>query len=138
MKSINPLLALAIFGYLIAIIPSAIVPPSPHALHSIVGWPFLSIITGYSLFKADHYWKHILLVITVASLAFTGVYLRSYFLNYPKFSGPFFESHVKEMAVKADLTGNWNQFIKAHKQYNDLARRYFLMQYRKNNCRNSD
>jgi len=137
LKSVNPLLSLAFYGYFVAIIPSVIAPPSPHALHSIAGWPFLSIIVGFTLFKAEQYFKFILPAITLISLLFTGMYFRSYFYNYPKFSGPYFESQIKDMAIKAQVTDNWEGFSDTYKNYHPLSRHYFLMRYKKDKCRST-
>ena len=149
-----------IANIIIGIIPSALTDNggSPHAFRSAGAWPFISLLTGYILWKAAERWKYVLLGIVLISSIFSYKYLYHYFFVYPQMAQRSFDTSIKNaaLAVKEEtalLTANgkepaagpenpWDQFIWQYWDYyplsnNGLHLRYYLMNDRGETCSES-
>lgn len=133
-RDVNPLVMVSLVVILASIFPSAITTPSPHALHSITAWPFVSLLVGYGLA-----WLHLrlgVLRIGISGLAliFSILYLQSVFLQYPIVTAAFFDAQHKTAALKAVITNDWEEFAHEAKDMNPHTKEYFLMHYARKPC----
>ena len=133
-RNINTLVLICVVTILASILASAIAGFSPHALHSITAWPFVALLVGFGMAWASPrigIFKH---GIGLIALCFSVLYLHSVFIKYPQFAGPDFDQADKNAAVKAAISGNWQEFEENSKKMYFFSKKYYLMHYGRQAC----
>jgi hypothetical protein len=121
-------LVLATIGLLTGVTPAALTWESvPHAIRSLGAWPFFVMfaIYGWTVFLS-FFPKLRGLVVMVSVICF-GAYLQSYFFNYPKISGPWFDQSAVE-AIRS--TGQFPS------NYQKVSQAYYRMHLMNERCEN--
>lgn len=136
-KSLTGMFFLGIAGLLLGVLPAALTWEGvPHALRAIGGWPFVALITGAILAKADQCWRHVRPLACVVGLLHLGLYGVAYFKDFPTFAGEYFDVAWNESMLQfwkqSAETRHWNA------REGDLAQRYFLMLHGTHNCQQSE
>ena len=124
-------------GYLAGLVPPALTWEAlPHALRAVGCWPFVCLMTGFIIWKAEAQIKFYLPLAATIAFAFGTLYAINYFTVYPQMSEAWFDSSVKEGALAAQETGNWSAFMARFKDYGSspLTKRYYLMHYGHRGC----
>jgi hypothetical protein len=124
-----------LWGFVCGIVPAALTwERIPHALRAIGAWPFLAMMTGDILHRIGQLWKYTSLLTAACAAVFFTLYVRSYFVGYPRMSEASSDSHVKVLAIAAEQSGSWHGFVETLKDYPKLARDYYRMTYGHESC----
>jgi hypothetical protein len=136
--SINRFVILALGGFAVGILPAAITWESlPHSLRMAGSWPFVSLLTGFVMWKSEQRWRLSSFVFASIATVFAILFLKNYFTVYPVAAEPWFDAQVKEAALASKNTGHWEIFRDVTKQYDEHAARYYRIQYGGDSCDSS-
>lgn len=88
---------LCLWAYLAGVIPAALTWESnPHALRSLGAAPFLALVAGGVLAKAEEHWLWIKSLLLVGAVVFVAAFVGTYFGSYPEKSRAWFDADVVE------------------------------------------
>lgn len=129
-----PLILFFLFGIVAGITPAALTWDSlPHALRSLAAFPFFSLLAGYLLWKLYLLFPKTIYPVVIVALTFFIYFNYRYYKEYPVTGHPWFDSDIKEAAVRSQETGDWRIFaydLKSRGYFVDHCVRYFLMRYK--------
>jgi hypothetical protein len=100
----------------------------PHALRSIVGWPFLALLSGTLLAAACARWRIVPWLVLTCAVVFSTVFLSTYFTTYRKASAVAFDAVIRETAEH----GDWRSLRTF--DYPSAALHYYSMHYGGASC----
>jgi len=127
-------IVLFFINILIGVIPSALTWEGlPHALRTIIAWPFVCLVLSYVLWRIIERWKFALPVICIISALFVIKFGEHYFTDYPKYTYGMYSPWSKEEAQAAKTDMDWLRFIVRHR-HQDYHTCYYLMNYRGDSC----
>jgi len=113
-------------------IPSALTMlESAHASRALGVWPFVSMLTGFILWKVVNNMKFILPFASVLAIVFAILFFKNYFMEYPRISFWMFSAHIKKEALAAKTQSDWHAFIVRYGRSEPHVR-YYLMNYNEN------
>jgi hypothetical protein len=143
-------------GILSGLVPAALTDTvrAAHALRAVGAWPFITLLTGYILWKMVNKWKFVLPCVVLISITFSVMFLRHYFFVYPRISYESYNTSLKNSAQVAKtlesqtmvkglppgMNANdvWERIIwKYYSHPNSISVRYFLMNYLGEGCSQS-
>lgn len=124
-----------LWGFVCGIVPAALTWDSiPNAMRAIGAWPFLTMMTGWLLHQIARLWRYTSVLSAACAAGFFTLYAHSYFVEYPRISEAAFDSTVKVLAISAEQSGRWNEFVETLRNYPKLARDYYRMTYGHESC----
>jgi len=125
-------------GYVAGVVPAALTWEAlPHALRSIGSWPFVSVLTGLTLWTITERWTGFVYLATAVAVAFAVAFGWDYGATYPQRAALSFDAPVKDAALKARETGDWSEFEVWLAEYSPIALRYYLVRYGGESCASS-
>jgi len=111
----------------LGVVPAALTDEGlPHALRAIGAWPFVSLLTGYALWKNLDRRRALLPLTAALSLAFSIGFTRHFFTVYPDTARTWFDAKIREFASSAQAPENWRAAL-AHFPERGVQVRYFMM-----------
>jgi len=90
-------------------IPAALTA-SDHALRAIIGAPLFAILSGYGVIKlkeklSPQVSRYFVLGLFLLGITNVGLFFKKYFLQYPKYSAPFWQYGMREAITLAEESG---------------------------------
>ncbi|HZZ57336.1 MAG TPA: hypothetical protein VFE31_05860, partial [Opitutaceae bacterium] len=127
---VEPFFLLCLAGFVIGTLPAAITMEGiPHALRSCCCWPFMALISGCILERADARWCWTAAATALVAAAFAAGFYRNYFNVYPHQVGGAYDEDVKHAAVVGRDRGDWSGFIRLAPHITPRLTEYYLIQY---------
>jgi len=133
-----PWVVFLVVNILIGIVPAALTNSEiPNSLRISGSWPFVCLFSGFFLWQAcERCWGMWLVTVLITSL-FAFAFLKVYFQVYPQEGKGMFAYWTLDQANQLKNDEDWLKFVMLYR-YQDYNARYFLMQYRKISCTQSN
>jgi len=138
-------LAVSALGFLLALVPSSLTQPPPHATRSIAAWPFLALLTGAVLTVGVTRAPRLAWGVTGIGLIFMAFFRINYLTHYPAEAkllsnrGVYWFNHdVKEAALRAQSSGDWEAFRSQASPFFRPLFKYYLIHYANMPCREAE
>ncbi len=122
-------IVLCVIGFVVGIFPAALTLDSPHSIRGSGCWPFVALLTGFILMRAEQRWSWALPVCAAVALVFSWGFLRDYFQAYPGRVRDEFQVARLEAAEHGRATGDWQRLARLTQNDPQPAIRYYLMAY---------
>lgn len=127
---LNRFIVLCGAGFVVGTFPAALTLEGvPHSIRGSGCWPFVALLTGFALARAEQRWAWALPVCTVVAVLFAGGFLRDYFQAYPKRARDDFQVARLEAAKLGQATGDWRTLARLTRTDPPMAIRFYLMTY---------
>ncbi|GEM_PF-710239 len=122
----------------LGIIPSAMTNTEmPNSLRIIASWPFVSLLTGYGIWRMSLRFPLVVpMACVLAAAIFASVFLKEYFYKYPNESAGMFSVWTKLEVERIKDDQGWLDFM-YHYRNDDYHARYYLINYHGDTCRES-
>lgn len=134
-KDERNILLFLIAGYIFGLVPAALTWESnPHSLRSLSAQPFVSLLTGWILYRCilKKPWSlHLTSIVAAASLA---ALIYVHFVIYPVRAREWFDTDIATYGRTPKSGQEWDQFMNAESNYARVSRAYFLMAYGSKVC----
>lgn len=127
---INRFVVLCGGGFVVGTFPAALTLEGvPHSIRGSGCWPFVALLTGFALTRAEQRWAWALPTCAVVAVLFASGFLRDYFQAYPKRARDDFQVTRLEAAKLGQATGDWRTLARLTRTDPPMAIRYYLMTY---------
>ena len=137
-KKLRPLLLFAVLGFLTGIVPAALTWEGlPHALRSIGAWPFLALFTGTILWMVSQRWSYGSLTIVLIAWINAGIFLYSYFVDYPEKAFGWFDGQLRLEVEQAQQNNHWQELMPILRSHDQVVGRYYLIAFKGESCSSS-
>lgn len=127
--ALNRFIVLCGAGFVIGIVPAALTLGGTHPTRGSECWPFLALVTGFILARAEQRWTWALPAGAAVAAAFAVGFLRNYFLVYPETVRGDFHVARLEAAEYGQATGDWRRLARWTRADPPLSVRYYLIAY---------
>jgi len=116
-------------GFVIGIIPAALTVGGTHPTRGSECWPFLALLTGFIVSRAEQRWAWALPAGALVAVAFSVGFLRDYFVVYPETVRGDFHVARLEAAEYGRATGDWRRLARWTRTDPPVSVRYYLIAY---------
>ncbi len=136
-KSDGHWLVLFVLCFLASIVPAGLTfLGTPNSLRMCLGWPFLCLITGFSIAWLGQRYFLAASIITVIVVFYASFYLNDYFNGYIKRSEWMFSAAIDDEAKSLRDQEGWSKFL-IENYDKDYRERYYLMNNLGQSCQDS-
>lgn len=127
---VNRFVVFCVAGFLVGILPAALTHQAlPHSIRGSACWPFVALLTGFAIGRAEQRWPVALPAFTLVAAIYSVGFLWHYFQVYPREARDWFNATRLEAAEHGRASGDWQRLEKLTRNYPPLAVRYYLIVY---------
>lgn len=116
------IVSIGVLGILAGITPAALTWDStPHALRAIGAWPFVALLAGHGLYTVLKQQEAQLAAVALIAVLF-GIYLQSYFVNYPTISQWWYDAEfVQQIRDTHTFPDHYQPVVRAYYRMAELG-----------------